>query len=282
MREIHCNSIRRGRSGHVLKDLFTTLIMQRLLGARAVRSRYWQEQKLISSANVNCLLPAPRVNILKVAFYQPRNFWQGINWNEFEKFKMHFSRLPDPCRVTISSVYRIHLHQVKNWEDNGKIEGGSYASLLADLRRLYWGRETIPEPSQKVRKIVLHARRGDVAAPGGLCFNTMGPGKWSAQFYQEKIDCLRKKYPTASIRLLTEKQRSSDLDNIFGAEIDKGDITNLSDHFREMVEADLFLPSNSSLSTWAAYLTQGLVAISQSHPIKHFRFNKPPSNHFEL
>jgi len=283
MREIQYQSAKNGgRSGHIFKDLFTSVILAKLLDAKAVRSQYWNEQTLISPENAEQFLARPRWGIQQETFSKSEKFWRGICWKEFLSFREYFDALPDPCRVRITSVYRIHLCQIKNWEERGRIEAGVYEALVGTLRKLYWGQEVVPEPSSKVRKIVIHARRGDVALPSSSYYNTMGPGKWSAKFYQEKIDGLRARYPEASIRLLTEESQSADLDTVVGAEIDKGDAGKLSAHFREMVTADLIMPANSSLSTWAAYLTQGLVAISPSHSIKDYHFNNRPANHIEL
>jgi len=266
MREILYQSHKNaGRSGHQLKDLFTSVILAKLLNGRAVRSRFWNYQSLFSQENVGQVLSRPESGIPQVNFCRPRKFWRGIDWKEFLSFQSYFNSLPDRCRISISGVYRIHLCQVKNWEDAGRIENGQYDALIEDLRSLYWGSTARPVPSKTVRNIVIHARR-----------------KWGASFYQEKIDILRSRYPEASIRLLTEIQGSADLDDLVGAEIDKGGTNNLKAHFKEMVTADLLVPACSSFSTWAAYLTEGLVATSPDYRIKHFQFANPPASHIAI
>lgn len=283
MREIQYQTNRNGgRSGHVLKDLFTSVILAKLLNAKVVRSPYWKVQKLISHGNVEQLLHQPNPDLEEFVFKRPKHFWNGISWEQFQEFRNYFLSLPAFCRVHIASVYRIHLFQIKNWEDQHKISAGMYDALIEDLRALYWGNQIPPAALNEVRKIVIHARRGDVASPRHPCFRSMGPGRWSATFYQNTIDSLRERYPQSVIRLLTEKHGSRDLDMIVGAEVDKGDHTNLATHFREMLTADLFVPTNSSLSTWATYLTAGWVATCPTRKIKQFGFHDPPANHIKL
>ena len=279
MREIQYQTKALGRSGHSLKDLFTSIILGKLLNAKAVRSPYWYQQALIPADNFKAFLPEPSANFEQVVFRRSNSYWGGIGWAEFKKFRAYFKRLPENCRVRISGVYRIHLCQVKNWEDAGLVPQGSFNSLVRDLRHLYWGTENPSGPSAQVRKIVLHARRGDVTKPNTHNYRVMGPGRWSAGFYQEKINLLRETYPGASVRLITQTRGSADLDKIVNAEIVKGDHKALLSNFREMVVADLFVPTGSSLSSWAAYLNPGLIAVSLNHEIKHYRFHNWPTNH---
>ena len=282
MREIQYQAKPLGRSGHALKDLFTSVILAKLLNARVVRSPYWHKQALISAENFEAFLPQPSANFAQVVFRGSKFYWGGISWAEFKKFRDYFHGLPEDCRVRISGVYRIHLCQVKNWEDDGLVPNGSFDSLVKELRQLYWGTEKQIGSNAQVRKIVFHARRGDVSNPKWNGYHVMGPGRWSAGFYQEKINLLRETYPEASVRLITEAKGSADLDKIANAELVKGNRKTLESNFREMVTADLFLPTGSSLSSWAAYLNPGLIAVSLNHEIKHYRFNNWPANHIQI
>ncbi len=79
--------------------------------------------------------------------------------------------------------------------------------------------------------------------------------------------------------MYTELKNSEDLQVLSDhVRIKMGGAKEISSHFREMVEADIFIPCSSSLSTWAAYLSTGLVEIHQKDLIKHFNHDRYPSN----
>lgn len=109
----------------------------------------------------------------------------------------------------------------------------------------------------------------------------MGPGNWSAEYYEDLISVLGEKHPDKEIVVYTEEMGSEDLDQLKGATVVRGDASDLGMHFREMVNAGYFIPSCSSVSTWAAYLSEGTVLIPDKE-IKHFQHNENLPNWISL
>jgi len=170
---------------------------------------------------------------------------------------------------------------VAKWEPLRLVKKGSDKKMRSKLIKMYWGEEEPNKPNLEVKNIVIHARRGDVADPSDKHYFTMGPGNWTIDFYREKIGKIRKMYPQAKITVLSEKLNSEDLSTIPGVSLDLGDVEDIQRHFKMMVTADLFMPADSSLSTWAAYLSEGKILVTEK-TIKHFDFLKEPESWIRL
>ena len=100
-------------------------------------------------------------------------------------------------------------------------------------------------------------------------------------FYQKQIDSIQSRFNPTHITLYSERKRSEDLAALTGVTLDLGGTDELQRHFQEMVSAEYFMPSCSSLSTWATYLTCG-TALIPPKPIKHFEHPEPLPNWLSL
>ena len=252
-----------GRSGHQLKDLFTSVILGELFNLETFFGDSWQKQSLLSNIPPIGTIPSQtiRLNIKRQA-------WDGISFEEFQKISRTIEpRRGDDTLFVFSGVCRIHLCQLHEWELADKIAAGTFDSCLKILRNLYWGKNG---PSGlRNGEVAIHARRGDVADPNHHEYNEMGPGAWDASFYQEKINQIKERFNPSQITIYSEEQGSEDLKTLKGVTLDLGGTKELDRHLREMVSAEYFMPSCSSLSTWAAYISHGTILISDKK-IKHF------------
>ena len=267
-----------GRSGHVLKDIFTSVILGELFGLTATYGKAWEKQKLLPVENVQRLLPRPTIALKSHQLCLPNKKcqWDGISFREVETLRQQVANVPGRVRFELSGVTRIHLSQVHCWETQGLVAEGVYDHLLLRLKQMYWG-PSVPcfDLPGQISKVVIHVRRGDVARQGHPMYRSMGPGLWSKTFYQKEIAKIRKRFPRCRIRVLTERSNSGDLDGLRGVVLDRGGTESIDQHFRQMIEADLFMPANSGLSTWAAHLSRGRIWMT-ANKIKHYEFAHPP------
>jgi len=252
-----------GRSGHILKDLFTSVILGTLLNLEIVCLRSeWNQQKLIKGIDFGKIDPNFRCRKL----YGGRK-WGGISFERFESFANEVQACSEDTVFILKNEFRVHLAQLHVWELESKIPAGSMAKCLAELRRMYWqGRDN----NVRNGSVAIHARRGDVANPRHPQYNKMGTGAWPADYYQTVVDRMKCRGAVDNITIYSEKWNSHDLRMIEGAELVLGGAKNLANHFHRMVTSEFFVPCNSSVSTWASYLSIGRVLIPEGR-IKHFQ-----------
>ena len=264
-----------GRSGHQLKDLFTSVILGELLNLKTVYGNSWKQQSLLPHVPLDTIIATHVVQI-----QSDEKAWDGISFERLQEITrtVEEKRKADTLFV-LSGVCRIHLHQLHSWELTHKVPAGSLERCLRILRRLFWDQGNLPTP-QKGR-IAIHARRGDVADPRHHEYERMGPGGWDAAFYQKQIDSIQSRFSPTRITLYSEPENSDDLTTLTGVTLDLGGTEDLQRHFQEMVSAEYLMPSCSSLSTWAAYLSCGTVLIP-AKPIKHFEHPQPLPNWLAL
>lgn len=134
----------------------------------------------------------------------------GISIAEFDRFKTWIAaksiRPEQDLQITLTGVFRVHLYQVANWENEGLAEPGTFDDLVATLRQMYWGGRQ-PPTSWPPQKIALHARRGDVAQPNHRRYRSMGPGGvWNGKYYQAWVNQLAEEFPDSEIAIYTEAE----------------------------------------------------------------------------
>ena len=143
---------------------------------------------------------------------------------------------------------------------------------MPELEKIVPRRTGLPNASPSIRS-------GDVANPKHREFRKMGPGGvWNSAFYQKCIDQLAQEFPGCKIELYSEFKGSEDIQKLSGADLHLGRGQDMQEQIQRMLAADLFVPANSSLSTWLCYLTEGKVRVYNPAQIKHFDHVVYPSN----
>ena len=261
-----------GRSGHKLKDLFTSVILAHALKSGCVIHPTWKKQKFLPFKRVSQVLLPRRPDYDRIYnFHSPKRYWGGIPKEEIKAF-LAVGKALLACQgdtiINLSNVYRVHLSQLHSWENEGICERGTFLSSLKTLREMYWGSSFPETPSEIVRNIAIHVRRGDIyrAKRGKMPWNSV----WGLDFYSPLIFQLKAEYPEAQLHIYSEKENSADLRKLSNVELHLGGGAELTQHFRKMVSADIFIPTDSGLSIWAAYLASGHVHVYHADQIHHF------------
>lgn len=268
--EVTYHQNRIGRAGHALKDIFTAVILSEIFNLKLVVDQSWNNPILRH-------LPRYQSKATRhINFNISRQAWDGISKEEFgELAKVIREQRASDMQLVLSGVCRIHLWQVHLWEQEGDLEAGTFVNCIRRLESFYWANEV--RPAIREMQIAIHVRRGDVASPGHREYFKMGPGLWSAEYYRGVVETLRNRYPGHEITLFSEVWQAEDLLSIPGVAIELGGAKQFSRHFRRMVTSAIFVPTSSSMSTWASYLSLGKVLIPE-HPIKHFNHPVPLEN----
>jgi len=265
----------RGKSGHCLQDLFSSVNLACALGVQAVYHPCWDRQSILPVDGIRETLGRFKAYEQKLDYAVAEALWEGIDSAEFNRIRQFIDLLDASGRkslLCINSVYRLHLGQVYTLEQAGFAPSGSFHRALSMLRRMFWGRE-FPRHNGEIETIAVHVRRGDIMLPNSNHKYRV----WDTNFYREVIDDLKFHYPNAHIKLFTQKRRSKDVDSLTDVEVRHGGPSQSTDDFREMVQADLFVPSNSCYSYWLAYLSRGTVRfyggvdfLDPSLPVENF------------
>jgi hypothetical protein len=277
-----CGTI--GRSGHILKNLFTIIILSEIFKGNAVWSHLWNHQSMFEHTDL--YLEKPKKIKKQIKINPKKEMWGGVSYENFtdlkNKINKHNFSTKGDLLVKLNGIYRIHPCQVLNWELDNKIPKGTYEEVVKKIKGMYWGDKIKNDYNWPPKKISIHVRRGDVGNLSNKEYVGMGPGGvWNADFYQRCVNQLKEEFPEAKIKIHTLKRNSEDIQKIKGAEIIFGTHDNHKQDMEDMASADLLIPANSSFSTWLCYATNGRVRIYNEEHMKHFRHNKLPEN-FEI
>ncbi|MEM7791154.1 MAG: hypothetical protein AAF546_07125 [Verrucomicrobiota bacterium] len=274
-----------GRSGHALKNLFTSVILAEIMAGRTVFNETWRTQNILPESGVRrILLDVDRAKCAEFEFRHHKKQWEGISYDEFRRFVAWVLERRKRFRNTLielRGIFRIHLSQVYVWEIENKLKSGTHRSIVKTLRKMYWDSEAAPTTHWPPRTIAIHARRGDVANPEHKLYATRGPGSvWNCAFYQSCVDSLKLEFPDSEIIVYSENEWVGDLKQLSKVTLKLGGPEDLSSHIRAMLSADLFIPSDSGLSVWIAHLSEARIRVYQGNQICHFYSysDKMPSN----
>lgn len=257
----------RARTGHRLKDIFTTYIFAFLIeGLEVVPHVTWHEQQHIINFKKSHISIGD-MNTVKINL--PVEHWDGISFETLQDIVEQISTGPANTIYVLTDVIRVHPVQLTEWYTDGLLKRDIFIDrFLPTLHDLYYRDKNTTINNQ----LSIHIRRGDIADPGGPWYNHQNM-LWSVDHYQEQIERFKQNKPGVKIKIYSEKSNSSDLLELTkhkDIELKLGNVKTLKTDTHEMVCSEYFMPSNSSLSTWIAYITTGRLILPEHKTIKHF------------
>lgn len=261
-----------GRDGHVLKDLFSSVIVGELTGLQVVyRSDSWCNQRLLENVPAEEEIDPTEV----IHLDRGLDGADGTSFEAFSRMARTMEEAPEGSLLVLEDGFRVQLHRVHQWEDIRLIPEGSTMRCIDRLRMLHLPRRGEAVSGVPVDVVSIHLRRGDVAERGSKYFHTMGPGRWSTDLVQKWVDAAHDVLgPSEGVVVYSELENSDDLLGLTGCLLELGDEGSLKRHFIEMVSSKYLIPTCSSLSTWASYLSWGTVLVPPLW-IKHFEHPAP-------
>lgn len=266
-----------GRTGHHVKNIWTAYVLRELLGVELCSDADWDHsytRYFSLSRNIAActeLTNARRVPYSKMSF-------DGLSpeqLSEFVQFLLDARHHTLPTIVELRSHTRVQMYEVNMWEHGGGAHGAPllgpdhFDRLLSLMRSLFWNEppcvaallEDTPDPRAH-RFGVVHARRGDVAEQ--MIESAFGNTHFLARVMRFTVAHTH----VRDWMIVSENSHAADLKTLEtdGVRVLLG--RSFEDDFYAMIAADVFMPSSSSMSTWAAYLSRGVVLIHAS--IKQF------------
>ena len=265
-----------GRTGHQFKDQLAAYIIAQLFDLKYVHN----PNERIDFFN----LKQNEISIDEID--SERAVLEETNWNghSYERMKFLIDDIKSKfrgrsCLILLSKATRIQFYQLPKWCEDGIIGKNIYVDICKNIKEKYYlgntHRKSVYNP-EKIN-IAVHIRRGDTASFSERLRCTFYDDPYSnhfclpALYYWKIVRFLRKileGYPY-EVHVFSEKANSLDVKLAFSY----GKNTYLhiggtiEDDIYHLINSDIFVMSNSSFSTGAAYISDALKIF---HPNEQF------------
>jgi len=271
-----------GRSGHALKDIASAIILSLFdKNLELCYHKSWNNQKICKNFNIKNYKD---IKYKKEHIIQIRGkAWDGMQYSRLQSILNEIDALPDETMIKIKGVARIHPNQLHNWYHEGLIREDLFTNKFIPILKNFYN----AVKKDPINQISIHIRRGDIA-------KAMIESGWDLAFYKNIINKLQKKYPKKPIKIFVQNQGSEDLKDLYKIKnvfinSPKGYFCHetLSQDIDEMVNSEIFIPSNCGLATWICYLSDQKIILPEKVVdwkdkkilnIKHFYHKVLPEN----
>jgi len=260
----------RGRAGHLLNDFSTAVILANLFNWKLIvdsnPNSFKATREILDLDKINgkhqkgtCdkLMPTVRLNstVHTFAYLHFEDMLKEVS--EAFEGKRNLEEVCvflQPVNRTRGTSWRIYLPHLYEWEYLGKIREGTYAKIIAQLRRGLI--DIVNYEDHGWTTCAVHVRRGDLGHNGGKKYLTA---------LLDLIDLIATKHNFGScafcrVKIFTESEHSEDVFEL-GCERMKIQGINctvssssLRNDFNQMVTSDILVMASSSVSAWASLL----------------------------
>lgn len=268
-----------GRAGHKLKDIVSAYILAKLYNWNLCRHRSWNHY-VLKPFGIELNLPIVQDLVKNIddihthIFRPPELSWGGMTLNQVEELyelAINLEKKHKNIIIILSNVARIHLDQVDNWHQDGRIKFNVYSEVVKDLKNRFQlvDLNRLPDKhldiNQSSVKVAVHIRRGDLGhVLQNQDFN-------SVKYYKSLISNLRAILPVKlDINIYSERKNAEDIKELAGENVKIHLGRSFENDFKDMLTAHILIPASSGMSSWAIYLCHGLV-LCPPVGIKHFR-----------
>lgn len=272
-----------GRSGHVLKNIFTCYVVASLVDNLVVLpQKHWNHTRWFRSGefrdgqliiNFDTTESQAKLNnkkFSKIITIEPSaDQWDGMNFKQFSKLKQTIENAPVDSLIILKPVTRLHIHQPTEWYNKKLIKSDPLVDkIIPVLRNLYFKNNN----DAPINCLSIHVRRGDVNNPQSDSY-VHKDMRWPVEYFKQAIITFRKKFPDIPINIFSEKAFSDDLhvlkkfDNL---NLILGDGSSLQKDMNHMINSRFFMPCNSGFSTWISYISRGKIIMPKNREIKTF------------
>jgi len=273
-----------GRSGHKLKDIMSIFIIGMLIKAKVVYDDSFTNQHLLLFEDI-CV--KKKKKYYSTIIIDNTKCSNGITFKKFKEIKKLILNKSKGLKdnqhllVIFKQRCRIHPYQLDNWFHKNKIDKNLFKSKLIPLLHKIYYVHTVPKHTTikkssiiPTNNVAIHIRRGDLAE------KLIREG-FDANYYTQIINKLNQ-HLNLHINIYSEIDNSEDilvLKKLKNVNLFLGDVSNINEHFYALCTSKILILSRSSFSTWAAYLSKGLV-VFQTNIIKHLYHKVDPNNFY--
>lgn len=261
-----------GRSGHRIKNISSAILFASMLKGNVVYNDTWIQERtslIPEDAFLSKMEKVKHESFYDHVFPLTMRRVRGMSINEvrhYLKKVLSLAKKNKKVLLKLKGASRIHLHQAKLWEKQGKIEKGHADTCLEMLRYL---QNFTHDPETITNTFAIHARRGDVAKNMiSIGYNTDYYKKLITKINLACCDCGF----CPEIKIYSEVRGSEDLDKLKSMEntkIIRGDLKNKNEHFDCMRRSEFLFLSWSSFCLWASFISTNNILVDVDTKIKH-------------
>ena len=201
--------------------------------------------------------------------YNNKCKFDGITFQTFNEILNQINDCTENTLIILSGVIRIHPYQLHDWFIENKIKEDYFTEKFLPLVRKFYNNNIL----ELKNVFSIHIRRGDLSK------QAIAQG-WDINFYSNVI-LLINKFLDIPINIYSETEECEDLlilKKYKNVNLKLGNTNSLKNDIKEMITSKYLLISNSSLSTWMAYISKGDIFIPKNMIIRHFQHSEYPSN----
>lgn len=241
-------------SGHVMLDIFATVIFGFLFDAKMIFHESWSLSKIISinAWKEYCDKPLESYDYEITIDYIKE--WKGLSIEQLNELKdkiFTLSKIYKNILVKFTNVCKIHPHTLHFWYKENYLSYDMYSEkVIPKLKKLYY----FDNNNEKLDIFSIHIRRGDL-------YKDMINVGYTYEYYKNIINIINK-YLNIQIKIYCENFNYADilpLNQLKNTNVDIGGLDVFSKHFNEMCRSKYLFLSPSSFSIFTGYLSLGTV-----------------------
>ena len=265
-------------SGHIFWEIFTTFIFCMFIDAQPVWDDTWTLTAIITDQSLKNNTANRLTEYDHEININDYRAWRSLSYNNFLEICNKINTAANKYNnilVTLSNVCAVHPDIICNWYKSKFISSNIYVlKLRPQLQKLYFSDCC----NEQLDIFAIHIRRGDLVQ---WCYN-MG---YTINYYRNIINIINT-YLNIPIHIYCEhgftvrdiysdptplkKFNYNDimiLETLKNVKIIKGKPTgtDFDLHFNALCRSKILMPSPSSFSLWAGFITNGIVLIDIKH-----------------
>lgn len=241
-------------SGHVMLDIFATVIFGFLFDAKIIYHESWSLSKIISVNAWKEYCDKPLESYDYEITIDHIKEWKGLSKEQLNELKdkiFTLSKIYKNILVKFTNVCKIHPHTLHLWYKEKYLSYDMYSEkVIPKLKQLYY----FDNSNEKLDIFSIHIRRGDL-------YKDIIQVGYTYEYYKNIINIINK-YLNIQIKVYCENFNCVDilpLNQLKNTHVDIGGLDVFSNHFNEMCRSKYLFLSPSSFSIFTGYLSLGTV-----------------------
>ena len=278
----------RGNHGHQIKDWLGGYVAGKALGLNYFHTEYDYLDYFIPKSYFNSIQNLKNNEEVHVRGHEPSGHMDGFDeYNDFNNFMSKFNekKLSENNLVVFSNAFRLHPFQTIPWFKNGDISRDLFLETCKELEDAFYIDKEKKTSDEKII-VAIHANfyRND----GGDSFRPRF--RFGLEYYTNIISQISESISNKKVEfhIYTEKAGSHEISNEFknkdqcfvhvGSNRQKRNYEQINHIFKDFVDADILVCSNSSFSVVASYYRNSKNKVTIYHP--HLHLNHLPEYNY--
>ena len=270
-------------SGHILWEIFTTYIFSFLIpNLKPIYNNNWDKCEIITPSSFKKHTSNRLSNYDYIMQLNNYIKWESLSFQDFTIIKNNIeekSKLFKNILIECSNVCKIHIDQLCLWYSLKYIPTDIYSIYaIPMIKKLYYE----DHDNSPIDQIALHIRTGDLS----IQFIQHG---YTINYYTNIINKLKQIYSipiniycegidttNTTCKFVKDNNKHivhayiksiiklGEIENVF---VKLGNFNNLTQQFNEICRSKIVIPSASSFSLFATFISNGIIFIDEKHMI---------------